>query len=131
MSKIAYLRQVIGQRDKVAAEIAALVGEFERDLAKALASGGKLASLLPMARIEADVSPVVGQDVITHFVSSLGHLTEAMGRTVAGHNGLAVLARVFRVEITAGGDKGEIPPWTAALPQGADPSAGEALATRD
>lgn len=106
---IAQLRKVVRQRDKAAADILAGMTEFENDLARALASGGRLTAILPMARLEAEVSAVVGQDAISHIVGSVGLLAQAMDRTVDGHNRLAELARRFHVPITSVGDKGSIP----------------------
>lgn len=113
---IAQLRKTVRQRDKVAADIAAGMTEFENDLARALSSGGRLTALLPMARMEADVSAVVGQDAIGHIVGSVGLLAQAMDKTVDGHNRLAELARHFRVPVTSVGDKGGIPPVQNSTP---------------
>ena len=109
----AQLRKIVRQRDKAAADIVAGMTDFENDLARALASGARLTAILPMARLEADVSAVVGQDAINDIVGSIGLLAQAMDRTVDGHNRLAELARRFHVPITSVGDKGEIPPVQA------------------
>jgi len=107
---IAALRRSHNRRHEVAGEIATHLTAFEADLAKALASGSRLVGFLPAARTQADVSPVVGHDALSHFVSSLGLISQAMGAAVAGHNRLEATRQFYRIDVTAGGDKDPIPP---------------------
>jgi len=67
------------------------------------------AGLLIGARAEATLSPMVGQQAIGHFVSSLGLISEAMEAVVAGHVSLSETGELLRVNIQAGGDKDIMP----------------------
>lgn len=107
---IAELRRSHNRRHEIAGEIVSHLSTFEGDLARALASGSRLVGFLPEARSEADVSAVVGHDAISHFVTSIGLISQAMGSAVDGHNSLEQARRHFRVDVTSGGDKDQIPP---------------------
>lgn len=106
---IAQLRQSHNRRHEVAREVVQHLEEFEGDLARVLASGSRLVGYLPVARTEATLSPVVGQDAIGHFVSSLGLISEAMRAASAGHISLGETGDRFRIAVRAGGDKDVMP----------------------
>lgn len=106
---IAELRRSHNRRHEIAGELVDHLSAFETALGLALTSGSRLVGFLPDARTQADISAVVGQDAIGHFVSSLGLLSKAMESAVEGHHSLDRTRQRFRVEIRAGGDKDIIP----------------------
>jgi hypothetical protein len=93
--KIAQLRRSHNRRHELAQEVVEHLDQFETDLGRALASGSRLVGFLPGARAEATLSPVVGQQAIGHFVSSLGLISEAMEAVVAGHLSLGETGERF------------------------------------
>jgi len=120
--KIAQLRRSHNRRHELAQEVVEHLDQFETDLGRALASGSRLVGFLPGARAEATLSPVVGQQAIGHFVSSLGLISEAMEAVVAGHLSLGETGERFRVNIQAGGDKDIMP---ALKPKGQNDAGAE------
>lgn len=106
---IAELRRSHNLRHHIAADVVAHLKTFEDDLARVLASGARLVGFLPGARSQADLSAVVGQEAIGHFVSSLGLISEAMTRAVDGHRSLDRTRQHFRIDIMLGGDKDVLP----------------------
>lgn len=103
------MRQDQLRRREAAAEIFISLDAFEKDLGRTLASGSQLVGQLPLARVKANVSPVIGHDAIDHFVMALGHITQALGATVEGHHSLEETRRAMRLPEMAGGDKDIIP----------------------
>lgn len=103
------LRHAQIRRREAAVEIFASLDAFEKDLGRTLASGSQLVGQLPLARVTANVSPVIGQEVIDRFVAALGHISQAMAATVEGHNHLEETRRAMRLPELAGGDKDIIP----------------------
>lgn len=97
------------ERHEIVSEIVVQLKAFETDLGRALSSGSQLVGLLPAARARANVSDVVGQDVISHFIAALGHIDQAMARAVSGHLRLDDIRRDLRIPETAGGDKIPLP----------------------
>lgn len=106
---IAELRRSHNRRHELAGEVVDHLTTFEADLGRVLASGSRLIGLLPDARVQADLSAVVGQDAIGHFVCSLGLISQAMDRAVEGHRSLDQTRQHFRIQVTAGGDKDVLP----------------------
>jgi hypothetical protein len=106
---IAQLRHSHNRRHEIAQEVIQHLEEFEGDLARVLSSGSRLVGYLPVARTEATLSPVVGQDAIGYFVSSLGLISEAMRAATAGHVSLGETGDRFRIAVQAGGDKDVMP----------------------
>jgi hypothetical protein len=121
-------RQVQIQRHEVAGEIVSRLKAFEKDLGRALSSGSALIGLLPEARLRANLSEVVGGDVISNFVASLALIDQAMGKASNGHESLDNLRRDLRIPETLGGDKIPLPSPvvrpSATSPTGADAIAG-------
>lgn len=103
------MRQDQLRRREAAAEIFVSLDAFEKDLGRTLASGSHLVGQLPLARVKANVSPVIGHDAIDHFVMALGHITQALGAAVEGHHSLEETRRAMRLPEMAGGDKDIIP----------------------
>lgn len=103
------LRQDQQRRREAATEIFTSLDAFEKDLGRTLASGSHLVGQLPLARARANVSAVIGHDAIDHFVEALGHISQALGATVAGHHSLDAARRAMRLPALAGGDKDIIP----------------------
>jgi len=103
------MRQDQLRRREAAAEIFVSLDAFEKDLGRTLASGSHLVGQLPLARVKANVSSVIGHDAIDHFVMALGHITQALGATVEGHHSLDETRRAMRLPEMAGGDKDIIP----------------------
>lgn len=106
---IAQLRRSHNRRHEVAEEIVQHLAIYESDLARVLASGSRLVGFLPDARFRADLSAVVGQDAIGHFVSSIGLISQAMEQAVEGHRSLDATRQSFRIQVRAGGDKDILP----------------------
>ncbi len=106
---IAQLRRSHNRRHEVAEEVVQHLAIYESDLARVLASGSRLVGLLPDARFRADLSAVVGQDAIGHFVSSIGLISQAMDQAVEGHRSLDATRQHFRIHVRAGGDKDILP----------------------
>ncbi|MBJ7442238.1 MAG: hypothetical protein JHD35_24910 [Sphingopyxis sp.] len=103
------MRQDQLRRREAAAEIFVSLDAFEKDLGRTLASGSHLVGQLHLARVKANVSPVIGHDAIDHFVMALGHITQALGAAVEGHHSLEETRRAMRLPEMAGGDKDIIP----------------------
>lgn len=103
------MRQDQLRRREAAAEIFISLAAFEKDLGRTLASGSHLVGQLPLARVKANVSPVIGHDAIDHFVEALGHISQALGAAVEGHHSLEQTRRAMRLPEMAGGDKDIIP----------------------
>ncbi|MBD3744922.1 hypothetical protein [Sphingopyxis alaskensis] len=120
-------RQVQMQRHEVAGEIVSHLKVFEKDLGRALSSGSALIALLPEARLRANLSGVVGTEVISDFVASLSFINEAMGKATSGHHSLDDLRRDLRIPETLGGDKIPLPSWSSEL-SAATPEAPDAIA---
>ncbi len=97
------------RRREAAAEIFISLDASEKDLGRTLASGSHLVGQLPLARVKANISPVIGHDAIDHFVMALGHITQALGAAVEGHHSLEETRRAMRLPEMAGGDKDIIP----------------------
>lgn len=114
------LRQDQLRRREAAAEILTSLETFEQDLGRTLASGSFLIGQLPVARAKANMSVVVGQEVIDRFVAALGHINQAMGAAVEGHNHLEQTRRAMRLPEMGGGDKDIIPNLAQAVDHGAD-----------
>ncbi|MCM8732403.1 hypothetical protein ACFO8O_15675 [Hephaestia sp. GCM10023244] len=106
---ITHLRRAHNRRHHVAGAIVEHLTAFESDLGRALASGSRLIGFLPDARTQADVSAVVGQEAISHFVTSLGLISDAMAQVVDGHHSLDRTRQFFGIPLEAGGDKDTIP----------------------
>lgn len=121
------LRHAQIRRREAAVEIFASLDAFEKDLGRTLASGSQLIGQLPLARVAANVSPVIGQDVIDRFVVALGHISQAMAATVEGHNHLEETRRAMRLPELAGGDK-DIIPAVAGPGAASRPTTGPAVA---
>lgn len=110
------MRQDQLRRREAAADIFVRLEAFEQDLGRTLASGSCLLGQLPLARVKANVSPVIGHDAIDHFVEALGYISQALGAAVEGHHSLEQTRRAMRLPEMAGGDKDIIP--AAAQPAG-------------
>lgn len=96
-----------------AAEVATLLRQLEQDLDRAFATSGRLATALPIARAEAKLSAVVGQQAFEHVSSALQSIGAARGHAVAGHRVLEVIAKRMGYE-TAFGDEQPKDPFTSA-----------------
>jgi len=96
-------------RHEIAGEIVCQLRAFETDLDRALASGSRLVGLLPDARARANVSGVVGQDAISHFVASIAFISQSMEKAAGGHLRLDATRRDLRIPEIAGGDKIPLP----------------------
>lgn len=107
------MRQSQLRRREAAEEIFANLEAFEQDLGRTLASGSQLIGQLPLARARTNVSAVVGQEAINHFVVALGLISQAMGATVEGHHHLEKTRRDMRLPEMAGGDKDVIPSFAS------------------
>jgi hypothetical protein len=108
------MRQSQLHRRAVAEEIFADLKAFELDLGRALASGSQLVGQLPLARAKTNISAIVGQDVISHFVIALGYISQAMDAAVEGHRHLDQTRRAMRLPEIGGGDKDIIPAVASA-----------------
>lgn len=108
-------RNVQMQRHEVAGEILSHLKLFEKDLGRALSSGSALIGLLPEARLRANLSGVVGTEVISDFVASIAFINQAMGKATSGHHSLEDLRRDLRIPETLGGDKIPLPSWSGEL----------------
>jgi len=106
-------------RHEVAGEIHHHLQAFETDLGRALASGSRLVGLLPDARTRANLSGVVGQDAISHFVASIALISQAMEQAVGGHRRLDETRRDLRIPEIAGGDKIPLPTTASVSDRGA------------
>lgn len=113
------LRQNQMKRQELAGEVVTQLVTFEEDLGRALASGSRLIGYLPAARSQANISAVVGQDAISHFVASLGLISQAMGAVVDGHHSLDEVRCTLRIPEVAGGDKDVLPSVNLVEDQGA------------
>lgn len=120
-------RRVQIERHEVAGEIVSHLQEFEKDLGRALSSGSALIGLLPEARSRANLSGVVGTEVIGDFVASIVFINQAMGKATSGHHSLEDLRRDLRIPERAGGDKIPLPSWTTGLSE-ANSGAPDAIA---
>lgn len=105
-------RRVQMQRHEIAGEIVSHLKTFEKDLGRALTSGSALIGLLPEARRCANLSDVVGAEVISDFVASIVLVNQAMGKATSGHLSLDDLRRDLRISEAAGGDKIPLPSWS-------------------
>ncbi|SEK03974.1 hypothetical protein SAMN05518849_1327 [Sphingobium sp. AP50] len=114
------LRQNQLRRREAATEIFTSLETFEKDLGRTLASVSLLIGQLPVARAKANMSVVVGQEVIDRFVAALGHINQAMGAAVEGHNHLEQTRRALRLPEMGGGDKDIIPNVAQAADQVSD-----------
>jgi len=106
------MRQTQICRRETAAEIFASLDAFEKDLGRTLASGSQLVGQLPLARVRANVSSIIGQDAIDRFVAALGHINQAMGAAVEGHCHLEATRQAMKIPELGGGDKDIIPAVT-------------------
>ncbi|KTE36644.1 hypothetical protein ATE68_00375 [Sphingopyxis sp. H038] len=120
-------RQVQMQRHEVAGEIVSRLKTFEMDLGRALSSGSALVGLLPEARSRANVSDIVGVEVISDFVASISLVNQAMGKATSGHLNLDEIRRDLRIPETLGGDKIPLPSWSA-VQSAASPEEPDAIA---
>jgi len=82
-----------------------LVRLYERQLDDALTTFGKIASALPQARMELNLSAVVGHKVLEHFHQSGSAVVSARGHSVAGHRLVDKVAQALDIPMAAGDER--------------------------
>ena len=80
---------MLKQRRIAAENLARRLIATERAVDEAISKMADLAGYMPIARSNAHLSAVVGQDAISHAAKSLSALVGARGQLVATHNHLA------------------------------------------
>lgn len=103
------------KRRILANEVADKLFETEAAIDSALGSLAGLAGLLPRARMESNLSAVVGQGAFESIARSLTALTEARREIVDTHHRLAEVQTAVGLRNVAFGDA-EKPPETPKLP---------------
>ncbi len=88
------------ERPLVADRTAALIHELEDLLDDTLNKSGELLAFLPMARREAGISAVYGQQVFERASHIVGHLVDARRAVVETHNGCDALRRQLRLSMS-------------------------------
>lgn len=84
-------------RTAVAEETAKLINELEDLIDQTLTKSGQLMAHLPVARREAGLSAVFGQQVFERAGSVLGHLVDARRAAVDTHNGCEAIRRKLAI----------------------------------
>lgn len=82
---------MLKQRRDAAQQLANRLFETERAIDEAIEKMADLTGYMPVARKNANLSAVVGQDVLSQAANTLTTLIEARGRIVETHDKLAVV----------------------------------------
>ncbi len=94
----------MSDRQNVAGDIAAELGECEASFDATYAKLTTMLSRLPAYQIEGRISPVGSQKAFRALTASAGSLIEARGHLVEGHHQLEVMRRALRLDpVSAGG----------------------------
>ncbi|MGB5484098.1 hypothetical protein [Parasphingorhabdus sp.] len=80
---------MLKQRRNAAEKLASKLFATERAVDEAICKMADLAGYMPIARVNANLSAVVGQEAISQAAETLSALVEARGQLVATHNRLA------------------------------------------
>lgn len=108
MSNLAVLRQaVIGLRE-VAPHVSSQLRAAEQSADLFLSSTAKLMSTVVESRTTANLSAVVGQDVIDNISNALSTTADSRRSLVEAHNCLAAIGEKFGLDVFAyGGGEGK------------------------
>ncbi len=99
-------------RTDVAERTARLIIELENLLDDTLNKSGELVAFLPLARRQAGLSAVYGQQVFERAGNVIGHLMDARRAVVDTHNGCEAVRRMLHINMSA---PDVIKPPTASL----------------
>jgi hypothetical protein len=102
-------------RKEVAATVAAQLHATERAIDEALTATAGFVGFMPVARMNARLSAVVGQQALDRAMEALARLTEARRAMVEAHNALAEVHGQIGLGPVNFGALGEKPPYTPQL----------------
>ena len=91
--------------EEVALDIGRDMAAAERAIDEAITRVARLMARVPEARVQADLSAVVGQHVFDHMGSTISSLTAGRGEMVKVHRLLETLRREFNLPVVSYGDK--------------------------
>lgn len=94
---------MLNQRIAATRMVANKLTATENAIDDALISASELTATFPVARREANVSPVVGQEAIALAGEAVAALHDARAKIVAAHHALADVRDELRVPVRAGG----------------------------
>ena len=95
---------MLKERRAIVEDIQGQLLEAETAVEAAITSIGRLAILLPDARVRAQISPVAGQAAFDSVGAALAGIVQVRGQMVATHENLEGLRTAFRMpEVAAGG----------------------------
>ena len=94
---------MLNQRIAATRMVAEKLNATENAIDDALISASELTATFPVARREANVSPVVGQQAIALVGAAAAALQEARAKLVEAHFALADVRDELRVPVRAGG----------------------------
>jgi hypothetical protein len=103
------------QRRDAATAVAQSLFATETAIDGALSKAAEFVGMMPMARQDARLSAVVGQDAMDHAVSAMSALNEARRAIVAAHKALSDVQAQIGLGPVAFGAAGDKPPYTFAL----------------
>jgi hypothetical protein len=101
---------MLKQRRNAAENLASRLFATEKAVDEAICKMADLAGYMPIARADANLSAVVGQDAISHAAETLSALVGARGQLVATHNQLAEMRDQIGLQAMAMGSDGMKPP---------------------
>jgi hypothetical protein len=83
---------MLNQRLKAARSVAEELHRFENALDETISCGAQFSSRLVIARMEANLSAVVGQEALNKVFASLSAIVAARGQLVTAHHELKTVA---------------------------------------
>lgn len=104
---------MLKQRRDAAQKLARRLFETEQAIDEAISKMADLTGYMPIARTNANLSAVVGQEAITQAAETLSALVEARGQLVATHNRLAKTRDEIGLQAMAMGSDDMKPPALA------------------
>ncbi len=103
---------MLKQRRDAAQQLAHRLFETEKAIDEAISKMADLAGYMPVARNNANLSAVVGQDAMSHAAQTLATLVGARGEIVETHNRLAETQIQIGLREMAVGSGNDKPPLT-------------------
>ena len=104
---------MLRQRRNAAMNLASKLFATERAVDEAICRMADLAGYMPVARVDANLSAVVGQEAISQAAETLSALVGARGQLVATHNRLAETRDQIGLQAMAMGSDDSKPPLLA------------------
>ncbi len=101
---------MLKRRRNAARQLASRLFETESAIDEAISKMADLAGYMPIARVDANLSAVVGQDALSQAALALSALINARGQIVETHNRLADTRDQIGLRETALGGGADKPP---------------------